>query len=52
MRGKRAKSASPEWSGPRPTPEALRTPSLGFRVPRRMLLFHADPWSSEECQFR
>jgi hypothetical protein len=33
----RAKPASREWSGPRPTPEAVRKPSLGFCVPGRVL---------------
>jgi hypothetical protein len=32
MTRKSTKSASREWAGPRPTPEAVRTPSLGFCV--------------------
>ena len=34
MTRKSTKSASREWSGPRTTPKAVRTPSLGFGVPR------------------
>jgi hypothetical protein len=50
MTRKRAKPASREWSGPRPTPEAVRTPSLGFCVPRTSAIVHADPWSFGECR--
>ncbi len=52
MTRKRAKPASREWSGPRPTPEAVRTPSLGFCVPRQSAIVHADPWSSGECRIK
>ena len=48
----RAKPASREWSGPRPTPEAVRTPSLGFGVPRQSAIVHANPWSSGECRLK
>jgi choline dehydrogenase-like flavoprotein len=41
-----AKSASREWSGPRPTPEAVQTPPYGFRVPQQNASVQADPWSS------
>jgi hypothetical protein len=33
MARKRAKPVSGDWSGPRPTPEAVRAPSLGFCAP-------------------
>ena len=35
MTRKRPQSASREWSGPRPTPEAVQTPPYGFRVPQQ-----------------
>jgi Sulfotransferase family len=50
MTRKRPKSASREWSGPRPTPEAVQTPSLGFEVPQQNAIVHADPRSSGECR--
>ena len=50
MTRKRAKPASREGSGPRPTPEAVRTPPYGFCVPRQSAIVHADPWSSGECR--
>ncbi len=43
MRRKSTKSASREWSGPRPTPEAVQTPPYGFCVPRQSAIVHADP---------
>ena len=50
MTRKSSKSASREWSGPQPAPEAVRTPSLGFGVPRRSASVHVDPWLSGECR--
>ena len=35
MMRKSTESASREWSGTPPTPEAVQTPPLGFGVPRR-----------------
>ena len=52
MTRKSTKSASRKWSGPRPTPEAVRTPPYGFRVPQQNASVHADPWSSGECRLR
>jgi hypothetical protein len=52
MTRKSTKSASREWSGPRPTPEAVQTPPYGFRVPRQSASVHADPGSSGECRLR
>ena len=52
MTRKSTKSASREWSGPRPTPEAVRTPPYGFRVPQQNASVHGDPWSSGECRLR
>ena len=43
MTRKRAKPASREWSGPRPTPEAVRTPSLAPAYPGRVLSFTPIP---------
>ena len=43
MTRKSAKSASREWSGPRPTPETVQMPPYGFRVPSRMLAFTLIP---------
>ena len=45
MTRKSTKSASREWSGPRPAPEAVQTPPYGFRIPRQSAIVHADPWS-------
>ena len=50
MTRKSTKSASREWSGPRPTPEAVRTPPYGFHVPQQNASVHADPWTSGECR--
>lgn len=50
MTRKRARSASPEWSGPRPMPEVLRMPLFGFRVPQQNARVHVAPWSSGECR--
>jgi hypothetical protein len=52
MTRKSTKSASREWSGPRPTPEAVRTPPYGFRVPQQNASVHADPWSSGQYRLR
>lgn len=50
MTRKGTKSASREWSGPRPTPEAVQTSPYGFRVPLQNASVHANPWSSGECR--
>jgi hypothetical protein len=47
MTGKWAISASPEWSGTPPTPEALQGAAFGFRVPRQSASVHADPWVAQ-----
>ena len=52
MTRKSTKSASREWSGPRPTLEAARTPPSGFRAPQQNASVHADPWSSGQCRLR
>ena len=50
MTRKKAKSASPQWFARLSTPEAIRTPRFGFRVPRQSASVHADLWSSGECR--
>jgi hypothetical protein len=52
MTRKNTKLASREWSGSRPTPEAVQTPPYGFRVPQQNASVHADPWSSGECRLK